>query len=79
MSKYHILFLSGPLYYPPLYYPPIYVSSRNSVVGIENRLRAGRSGARIPVGAREVSLLFQTGSGANLVSNSTDTGAFGRG
>jgi len=40
---------------------------RESVVGIETILRAGRSGVRIPVGAR-FSLAVQTGSEAYLAS-----------
>jgi hypothetical protein len=44
--------------------------SRGSVVGIATGLRAGRSEVRIPVGARDFSLLqnIQTGSGAQPAS-----------
>jgi hypothetical protein len=46
--------------------------SQSSLVGIVTRLRAGRSGVRIPVEARDFSLLqnVQTGSGAHPASYS---------
>jgi hypothetical protein len=46
------------------------LNDKSSVVGIENRLRAGRSGFSIPVGERYFSLLQNvwTGSGANLAT-----------
>ena len=46
-----------------------------SVVGIATELRAGRSGDRIPVGAR-FSATVQTGSGAHPASCTMDSGSF---
>lgn len=50
----------------------------SSVVGIVIRLRAGRSGVRIPIGATNFPplLSFQTGSGAHPASHSIGTGVF---
>ena len=51
------------------------------VVGIAIRLRAGRSGFRVPAGARDLSLFraFQIGSGVHLVSSSIGTLILSRG
>ena len=48
---------------------------RDSSVGIATELRGGRSGDRIPVGAR-FSALFQTGPGAHPASYTMCTGSF---
>jgi hypothetical protein len=48
---------------------------RNSTVGIATELRAGRSGDRIPVGAR-FSAPVQTGPGAHPTSCAMGTGSF---
>ena len=52
----------------------IVLEGRKSVVGIATILRAGRSGNRIPVGAR-VSALVQTGPGAHPASYMVGTGS----
>jgi hypothetical protein len=54
---------------------------RDIVVILMARLRAGRSGVRIPVGARDFSLLqnIEAGFGANLTSYSVGTGVLSQG
>jgi hypothetical protein len=54
----------------------IFVFYQDCVVDIESRVRAGRSGVRIPAGARDLFLLqnVQTASGANPAFCSLGTG-----
>jgi hypothetical protein len=56
----------------------IVLVGRKSVVGIATTLRAGRSGNRIPVGAR-ISALVQTGPGAHPASYVVGIGSLCRG
>jgi hypothetical protein len=60
---------------------PVTKRSRRSVVGIVTRLWACRSGVRIPVGERDLSLLqnVHTGSEAHPASNSVGTRILYRG
>jgi hypothetical protein len=53
----------------------IYMVGRDSSVGIATTLWAGRSGDRIPVGAR-FSAPFQTDPGAHPASYTMGTGSF---
>jgi hypothetical protein len=54
------------LYYIILYYTILYyIMGRDSVVGIATTLRAGRSGNRIPVGARFSTNSTWTDPGSN--------------
>jgi hypothetical protein len=59
----------------------IVVVSRDSVVGIAARLRAGRYGVRIPAEAKDFSILRigHNGSGADPASYSVGTGFFSGG
>jgi hypothetical protein len=49
--------------------------SRSSPVGIATRLRAGRSGFRIPVGARDFSLLQSVRNHSGVLFRGKATGA----
>ena len=79
----HLYFILWSL--PPSYLQifPLLLSnrSRDSVVVIVTRLRAGQSAVRTPAGARDFSLLenVQTGSEVHQASYSMDTGVLFRG
>ena len=76
-----LLLLSKPLIICTVKAPCTVKRSSNASVGIETRLRAGRSRFQIVVGATDFSLLqnIQTGAGAHTASYSLGTGVLSRG